>query len=588
MNAAASGPPPTAVVARRPRLASPARLIRPGRPAAPLVSRWVVSATGGRARAEAAATGGEQVAVRPAPPPAPTPTPPPTPAPAAGSARSRESESFQWFKHWYPVHVVEYLDPSRPHPVKLFGCNLVLWRDGAGAWRCMDDACPHRLAPLSEGRVEADGQLMCAYHGWKFGSGGECTAIPQAEKPVSEWGDKQKAECAVESYPTMEKAGLIWVWPETGSAAKAEAEATPTRGFDALFDEEAIAEGRIVRTAWSLRDLPYGWDYFVENVTDPAHVPVSHHNVVGNRYEDPKFFRMMPVRELSAGGMEYTTDRPLVPNADAVTDSSTDFQPPCLVRIRSDHKSEAQTNLCLFVVPTSPGRCRHIGCQVLVKNKEGKPPKGLAFFSLPMPKFLLHMLAPLFLHQDQVFLHHQERIVNHRSRVAGVRGENLYTMPTPADTMVIMFRRWFKSYAGGAIPWVPGTDTERLETEADPQALYDTYHAHTRHCTICQGALRGVELWQKITAFAGVAAAACAVTAYAAACASQAAVSAAAAASLRKGSAAALAAVPSLYAPSPGCLLLAGAALLCLAANLVLGKLKPLFFKYEFSHADNN
>lgn len=82
--------------------------------------------------------------------------------------------------------------------------------------------------------------------------------------------------------------------------------------------------------------------------------------------------------------------------------------------------------------------------------------------------------------------------------------------------------------------------------------------------------------------------AAAAVTAYAAACASQAAVSAAAAASLRKGSAAALAAVPSLYAPSPGCLLLAGAALLCLAANLVLGKLKPLFFKYEFSHADNN
>lgn len=101
--------------------------------------------------------------------------------------------------------------------------------------------------------MEADGQLMCAYHGWKFGSGGECTAIPQAppplppsgsspeplspppsfnphqhlhrqpsapagppqaEKPVSEWGDKQKAECAVESYPTMEKAGLIWVWPE--------------------------------------------------------------------------------------------------------------------------------------------------------------------------------------------------------------------------------------------------------------------------------------------------------------------------------------------------------------------------------------
>ncbi len=22
--------------------------------------------------------------------------------------------------------------------------------------------------------------------------------------------------------------------------------------------------------------MPYGWDYFMENVADPAHVPVSH------------------------------------------------------------------------------------------------------------------------------------------------------------------------------------------------------------------------------------------------------------------------------------------------------------------------
>jgi hypothetical protein len=26
-----------------------------------------------------------------------------------------------------------------------------------------------------------------------------------------------------------------------------------------------------------------GWDMFMENTLDPAHVPVSHHNIVGNR-----------------------------------------------------------------------------------------------------------------------------------------------------------------------------------------------------------------------------------------------------------------------------------------------------------------
>lgn len=48
---------------------------------------------------------------------------------------------------------------------------------------CSLSAClPHRtcrLAPLSEGRIEADGTLMCSYHGWQFNGQGGCTRIPQ-------------------------------------------------------------------------------------------------------------------------------------------------------------------------------------------------------------------------------------------------------------------------------------------------------------------------------------------------------------------------------------------------------------------------
>lgn len=40
-------------------------------------------------------------------------------------------------------------------------------------------------------------------------------------------------------------------------------------------------EGRLVQLPWSQRDLAYGHEYFLENVVDPAHVPVSHHNVAG-------------------------------------------------------------------------------------------------------------------------------------------------------------------------------------------------------------------------------------------------------------------------------------------------------------------
>ena len=47
------------------------------------------------------------------------------------------------------VAFVRDLDPTRPTPVELLGQRLVLWRDGAGAWRCFQDRCPHRPGPGS-------------------------------------------------------------------------------------------------------------------------------------------------------------------------------------------------------------------------------------------------------------------------------------------------------------------------------------------------------------------------------------------------------------------------------------------------------
>lgn len=59
---------------------------------------------------------------------------------------------FVWTQNWWPVHVIDSADPSRPHAVRLLGKQLVLWRDGQGSWRCHEDACPHRcvgwLMPL--------------------------------------------------------------------------------------------------------------------------------------------------------------------------------------------------------------------------------------------------------------------------------------------------------------------------------------------------------------------------------------------------------------------------------------------------------
>lgn len=57
---------------------------------------------------------------------------------------------FTWRDHWYPVSLVEDLDPKLPTPFQLLGREIVLWKDPkSGDWVAFDDKCPHRLALLS-------------------------------------------------------------------------------------------------------------------------------------------------------------------------------------------------------------------------------------------------------------------------------------------------------------------------------------------------------------------------------------------------------------------------------------------------------
>lgn len=92
-----------------------------------------------------------------------------------------EKEKFDWFAEWYPVMQVCDLDKRVPIAKKVLGLDLVVWWDrNENAWKVFDDSCPHRLAPLSEGRIDQWGRLQCVYHGWCFNGSGDCKFIPQA------------------------------------------------------------------------------------------------------------------------------------------------------------------------------------------------------------------------------------------------------------------------------------------------------------------------------------------------------------------------------------------------------------------------
>lgn len=77
---------------------------------------------------------------------------------------------FNFWQQWYPVAPLEDLAPQRPTAITLLGQHFVIWQPKhSDQYLVFQDLCPHRLAPLSEGRIdEQTGQLMCSYHGWQF------------------------------------------------------------------------------------------------------------------------------------------------------------------------------------------------------------------------------------------------------------------------------------------------------------------------------------------------------------------------------------------------------------------------------------
>jgi phenylpropionate dioxygenase-like ring-hydroxylating dioxygenase large terminal subunit len=104
---------------------------------------------------------------------------------------------------WYPLADSAEVG-STPVAIKALGENLVLWRDASGQPHAMADRCPHRDTKLSLGEV-VNGTLACAYHGFQYDGSGQCVAIPSEGGACS-----LTSRFKVPSYPTQERAGLIW------------------------------------------------------------------------------------------------------------------------------------------------------------------------------------------------------------------------------------------------------------------------------------------------------------------------------------------------------------------------------------------
>jgi nitrite reductase/ring-hydroxylating ferredoxin subunit len=146
---------------------------------------------------------------------------------------------------WVPVGHAAAVR-RRPLASRAGGEEIVLFRDGGGAVRALEDRCCHRRVPLSLGRLTDAGALQCGYHGWCFAGDGACVAIPQLRP-----GEPVPARFGVRSFPVAERAGLVWVLPCSGGVAD-EAQLPDTVAVSPL-------PGRLGRGRFASRLTPEAW-----------------------------------------------------------------------------------------------------------------------------------------------------------------------------------------------------------------------------------------------------------------------------------------------------------------------------------------
>src|SRR5579862_4890924 len=114
-------------------------------------------------------------------------------------------------RYWTPAALAREVPPGgAPLPVRLYGEDLVLYRDDQDRLGLLGTHCAHRGADLSYGRVE-DGGLRCIYHGWLYDVAGRCL-----EQPGEPAGSTFYQRIRHTSYPCIEAGGVVWTYMGPG------------------------------------------------------------------------------------------------------------------------------------------------------------------------------------------------------------------------------------------------------------------------------------------------------------------------------------------------------------------------------------
>ncbi|MGB1287309.1 MAG: Rieske 2Fe-2S domain-containing protein, partial [Aggregatilineales bacterium] len=165
------------------------------------------------------------------------------------------------FACWHPI-AYSHEVTDKPVSSKLLDEHLVIWRTADGKSHVMQDLCIHRGTALSLGWTTGE-EIVCAYHGWRYGESGKCTVIPQKVSPTI------PTKARVKTYQSLERYGLIW----------ANLRDEPRYDLPEVPEFES-SDWKLVNTG------PFDWNSDssrqTENFTDFGHFPWVHPGLLGD------------------------------------------------------------------------------------------------------------------------------------------------------------------------------------------------------------------------------------------------------------------------------------------------------------------
>lgn len=143
---------------------------------------------------------------------------------------------------------------------------LVFFRRQDGSVAALEDTCPHKFMPLSEGYVQGD-TVVCGYHGMTFDGSGQCVRVPGQ--------DTIPRNARTRSFPVVERYGWIWIW--MGDASRADP--------GLIIDVPQLSDGQWAPSRGERMHYKGGYQLMTDNLIDPSHVTYVHAKTLSNSTE---------------------------------------------------------------------------------------------------------------------------------------------------------------------------------------------------------------------------------------------------------------------------------------------------------------